>query len=137
MKRRGSRPRYKPPTPSAAQLEELRLAREVFEAGAFLSIRATDIPSFERHVAQLKVYYTDCAGLLPQSPKQLPILGLNLLRLLAQNRIAEFHTELELIPIEMHSNLFVKHPVTLEQYLMEGSYNKVIAAPANNPESTR
>ena len=33
----------------------------------------------------------------------------------------------------MHSNLFVKHPVTLEQYLMEGSYNKVIAAQHSPP----
>ena len=62
-----SLPPSTPPNPSAAQLEELRLARETFEAGALLSIRATDIPSFERHIAQLKVYYTDCAALLPQS----------------------------------------------------------------------
>ena len=117
-----------PPTPSAAQLEELRLAREVFEAGAFLSIRATDIPSFERHVAQLKVYYTDCAGLLPQSPKQLPILGLNLLRLLAQNRIAEFHTELELVPAELQSDAHIRYSAQLEEHIMEGSYNKVLAA---------
>ena len=116
------------PTPSAAQLEELRLAREVFEAGAFLSIRATDIPSFERHVAQLKVYYTDCAGLLPQSPKQLPILGLNLLRLLAQNRIAEFHTELELVPAELQSDAHIRYSAQLEEHIMEGSYNKVLAA---------
>ena len=117
-----------PPTPSAAQLEELRLAREVFEAGAFLSIRATDIPSFERHVAQLKVYYTDCAGLLPQSPKQLPILGLNLLRLLAQNRIAEFHTELELVPAELQSDAHIRYSAQLEEHIMEGSYNKVLSA---------
>jgi 26S proteasome regulatory subunit N12 len=37
------------------------------------------------------------------------------------------------LQIEMHSNLFVKHPVTLEQYLMEGSYNKVIAAQHSPP----
>lgn len=30
--------------------------------------------------------------------------GLNLLRLLVQNRISEFHTELELIPSEVHIN---------------------------------
>ncbi|GMQ05894.1 hypothetical protein CsSME_00050721 [Camellia sinensis var. sinensis] len=36
-------------------------------------------------------------GRLPPSPQEYPILGLNLLRLLVQNRIAEFHTELELL----------------------------------------
>lgn len=30
-------------------------------------------------------------------------------------RIAEFHTELELIPSEMHDNLYIKHPIQLEQ----------------------
>ena len=78
---------------SATAQQELTLAREILEHGALLSIRLMDIPLFERHVAQLKVYYTDCAGVLPASQRQHPILGLNLLRLLAQNRIAEFHTE--------------------------------------------
>jgi 26S proteasome regulatory subunit N12 len=34
---------------------------------------------------------------LPPSQHQDVITGLNLLRLLAQNRVAEFHTELELV----------------------------------------
>jgi hypothetical protein len=56
------------------------------------------------------------------------ILGLNLMRLLAQNRIAEFHTELELIDARLiHEDVFIRHAVALEQSLMEGSYNKVVA----------
>lgn len=35
---------------------------------------------------------------MPASAQEVPMQGLNLLRLLVQNRIAEFHTELELIP---------------------------------------
>ena len=27
---------------------------------------------------------------------------------------------------EVQSNVYIKHPVSLEQYIMEGSYNKVI-----------
>lgn len=34
----------------------------------------------------------NCRGLIPPSEQEYPILGLNLLRLLVQNRIAEFHT---------------------------------------------
>lgn len=60
-----------------------------------------------------------------KSAREPLILGLNLLRLLAQNRIAEFHTELELIPVEFHNNMYIKHPIDLELYLMEGSYNKL------------
>lgn len=55
------------------------------------------------------------------------LLGLNLMRLLAQNRIAEFHTELELVPPRLlHEDKFIRHTVEVEQCLMEGSYNKVV-----------
>ena len=42
-----------------------------------------------------------CRELMQPSKQQNLITGLNLLRLLVQNRIAEFHTELELIPQEV------------------------------------
>jgi 26S proteasome regulatory subunit N12 len=61
------------------------------------------------------------------------ILGLNLLRLLAQNKISEFHTELELIDPEQLSNIYIKHPIQIEQCLMEGSYNKVWNSRSNVP----
>jgi len=124
-----SLPPAAPSAPTQAQQQELLLAREILEHGALVSIKTMDIPSFERYVAQLKIFYTDCAAVLPESPKQYPILGLNLLRLLAQNRIAEFHTELELIPAALqHSNIYIKYPAQLEQHIMEGSYNKVLSA---------
>ena len=116
-------------SPSATQQQELLLAREVLEHGALLSIKTMEIPAFERYVAQLKIYYSDCAATMPESTRQFPILGLNLLRLLAQNRIAEFHTELELIPAEVQAtNVYIKYPAQLEQHIMEGSYNKVLSA---------
>ncbi|XP_039173180.1 putative 26S proteasome non-ATPase regulatory subunit 8 homolog B isoform X1 [Eucalyptus grandis] len=52
-------------------------------------------------------------GRIPPSPQEYPILGLNLLRLLVQNGIAEFYT---------------KHAVELEQSFMEGAYNHVLSA---------
>nr|KAF6290012.1 proteasome 26S subunit, non-ATPase 8 [Pipistrellus kuhlii] len=62
------------------------------------------------------------------------LLGLNLLFLLSQNRVAEFHTELERLPAkDIQTNVYIKHPVSLEQYLMEGSYNKVFLAKGNIP----
>lgn len=124
-----SLPPAAPSAPTDAQQSELLLAREILEHGALLSVKAMEIPAFERYVAQLKIYYADCAATLPASQRQYPILGLNLLRLLAQNRIAEFHTELELIPTELqHSNIYIKYPAQLEQHIMEGSYNKVLSA---------
>lgn len=52
---------------------------------------------FTRNLNQLKPYYSDLRHLLPPSQHEHTILGLNLLSLLAQNRIAEFHVELELL----------------------------------------
>merc|ERR1719502_2426094 len=128
-----SLPPAAPSAPSQSQLQELLLAREILEHGALLSVKAMEIPAFERYVAQLKIYYSDCAATLPASQRQYPILGLNLLRLLAQNRIAEFHTELELIPPELQaSNVYIKYPAQLEQHIMEGSYNKVLSAKRDN-----
>lgn len=63
---------------------------------------------------------------LPESAFKDQLFGLNLLLLLSQNRVAEFHTELELLPADqIQSNVYIRHPVSLEQYLMEGNYNKV------------
>jgi hypothetical protein len=41
---------------------------------------------------------------MPQAPQEWVFAGLNLLRLLLANRIAEFHTELELIPDQVIKN---------------------------------
>ncbi|CAM6095564.1 unnamed protein product [Calypogeia fissa] len=118
-------PAYKP-TPTAVQ--ELILARDIFEHAILLSVRTEDQDAFERHFLQLKSYYTDTRGLIPPSQEEYPILGLNLLRLLVQNRIAEFHTELELLPPEAHDNECIRHAVELEQSFMEGAYNRVLSA---------
>jgi len=104
------------------------LIREILEYGALLSVLLKDIPSFERYISQLKTYYFDSAHKLPPSSRQYMIIGLNLLHLLAKNKLDEFHTELELIPLEQFQDVYIKHPVQLEQYMMEGTYNKVVKA---------
>ena len=73
-------------------------------------------------------------SLLPLSEKQYSLLGLNLLNLLAQNRISEFHTELESLPSdELTRNMYIRHTVEVEQSLMEGSYGKVVHSRENVP----
>lgn len=57
------------------------------------------------------------------------LLGLNLLYLLSVNRVSEFHTELELLQAEIiHSNKYICPILALEQYIMEGRYNKIFQA---------
>jgi hypothetical protein len=74
---------------------------EVLEYGVLLSVKQQDQGLFERQMNQLKTYYTDTRSLLPPSEQELPIMGMNLLRLLVQNRTAEFHTQLELLSPEV------------------------------------
>jgi 26S proteasome regulatory subunit N12 len=117
---------------------------DILEIGVFWSIRAQDIPSFDRYFSQLYTFYTDyrcvsafysdsCSLIgirssLPPSKREFAVRGLNLIRLLTQNRIADFHTTLESLPLpadEINTNPYIRHPVNLERWLMEGSYSKV------------
>ncbi|CAA3008685.1 26S proteasome non-ATPase regulatory subunit 8 homolog A-like [Olea europaea var. sylvestris] len=121
-------------TPNA--IHELTLARDIYEHAVVLSVKIEDLDAFERDFFQLKPYYTDACGRLPQSPQEYLILGLNLLRLLVQNRIAEFHTELELLSAIALENPCIKHAVELEQSFMEGAYNRVLSARKTLPHET-
>jgi 26S proteasome regulatory subunit N12 len=122
------------PTDSQAPQQELVIARDVLEIGAEWSVATQNIQSFERYISQLKCYYYDYKTQIPESQNKYKLLGLNLLFLLSQNRVAEFHTELELLPCDIiKTNKFIQHPLSLEQYLMEGRYNKLFAAKGNSP----
>ncbi|OIW18969.1 hypothetical protein TanjilG_09163 [Lupinus angustifolius] len=121
-------------TPNA--VHELTIARDIYEHAVVLSVKLEDQDAFERDFFQLKPYYTDAFNRLPPSPQEYPILGLNLLRLLVQNRIAEFHTELELLSSTALDNPCIKHAVELEQSFMEGAYNRVLSARQTVPHET-
>jgi len=100
------------------------LSREVYEKGAFFSIKKNDPAGFERNVKQLKIYYRDFDKKIgTKSSNEYKILGLYLLFLLSTDRIGEFHTELELVA--ERDSQFIQRPVMLERYLMEGNYAKI------------
>ncbi|XP_065837415.1 26S proteasome non-ATPase regulatory subunit 8-like [Oscarella lobularis] len=128
---------FLPSGPAKATVQELVIARDALEIGALVSIHNKDIPSFERYIAQLKAYYTDHGVSIPRSPYEHELLGLNLLCLLAQNKLEQFHTELELLdPTTLQNNVYLRHPISLERYLMEGSYNKIFLSRGNVPSET-
>lgn len=91
-----------------------------------LSIKIRDWLMFERHMAQLTPLYEP--GVCPEpSAHRDAIIGLHLMRLLAQNRLAEFHMELELLPFqERDRNPYVQFPVEVEQALVEGHYRRML-----------
>ncbi|KZF21819.1 hypothetical protein L228DRAFT_211907 [Xylona heveae TC161] len=124
------------PTTSASSLA---LARETLELGAIVSIRRQDPESFTRYVQQLQPIYDLPSDVLSQEgSNQSRITGLYLLLLLSQGDYAGFHTVLESLETAVVSNggsqqslehdVFIQYPVKLEQWLMEGSYDRVWAA---------
>ncbi|GAA5802276.1 hypothetical protein HPULCUR_007739 [Helicostylum pulchrum] len=114
------------PVVGKTDVKVMMTAREILEIGAYYSIRIKDIASFERYIAQLNTYYHDFASVLTPSAQMYPLIGVNLLCLLSQNRLSDFHTALETIDSDqLQTNQFIKQAVDLEQFLMEGSYNKV------------
>lgn len=62
-----------------------------------------------------------------------PLLGINLLHLLSQNKISAFHTKIEMFTVDQLSNIYIRHPITVEQCLMEGSYGKIWNSRVNVP----
>jgi len=105
---------------------------ETLETACFLSIRQQDLAGFERHVSQLKMCYGNRGG--RDAEQKYPILGLFLLHLLASDRIGDFHTELELIPVEDYENVHIQRPIEIERALMEGNYAKVLEAQKSFPK---
>lgn len=116
--------------------DEMLLARDILEQAVLLSVQMQDEASFERNFLQLNTYYTDTRDLIPKSENQLLVTGLNLLRLLVENRIAEFHVECEVIPPEAQKSPYISYVIKLEQSLMEGSYNKILDASKVCPSDT-
>lgn len=56
-------------------------------------------------------------------------LGLYLLSLLAENRLGDFHSEVELMSLDtIEKDPYLRFPVQLERCLMEGSYSKIFVA---------
>ncbi|BGP37095.1 regulatory particle non-ATPase [Rhodotorula kratochvilovae] len=114
------------PDSSTLDTGALTTAREVLELGALFSVRTDDIPSFERYLSLLSPYYADLSSTLPASENEAPLIALSLLRLLSQNRIAEFHTVLETLEgKKVVDSKEVAWVMQLERSLMEGSYSRV------------
>ena len=114
-------------------MRECILARETYEYATFIAVEKEDINAFERNFTIVKTYYDEFADVLPESQKKYSILGLYLLYLLSFNKISEYHTEIELIPFEQLDSVFIKVPMALEQYFVEGSYGKILSSKQNVP----
>lgn len=104
-----------------------------------LAVSLRDEAAFERTMGQLKGLYAEYGAALPPSARQAVLLGLWLLFLLAENRIGDFHAELEQLPRVapgVGANRYVAYVVGLEQAKMEGRYTQLWAAPSLVPSDS-
>ncbi|EDW76725.1 uncharacterized protein Dwil_GK20064 [Drosophila willistoni] len=114
--------------------KQLLLARSVLEIAVEHSVLKKELQAFERYMSQLKCYYYDYAKIIGESDCKYKLLGLNLLYLLSENRVSDFHTELELLSVDIiQNNQFIRPILALEQYIMEGRYNKIFQANSSMP----
>ena len=115
--------------------EFISISTSALEMGVLLSVTAGDLKDFERNVSQLKPYYS-FASSTSDPTKKCHILGLNLMHLLVENKLAEFHAELEILTPDEAATSFISFPINLERQLMVGSYDEVINAEVNVPDSS-
>jgi 26S proteasome regulatory subunit N12 len=111
--------------------KEAFVAREVLEYAVQLHLRRADHAAMERAVKALRPLYYDYAQTLPESPRAHTLLGVYLLYLLTENRLADLHAELELMGDAARTSRYVRFVVALEQHKMEGRYNKLWAMQRN------
>lgn len=114
--------------------ESVSLAAAALELGVLLSVADGDLDAFARNISQLKPYYSALRSSAPPAERKCHVLGLNLMNLLVDNRLSEFHAELELLTEEEAGTPYVSFPITLERQLMVGSYDEVLDAGSNVPD---
>ena len=129
-----------PPTcgASANAKEELIVARHTLELGALMFVQAKDMVAFERYLQRLLPYYVRDSTLratMAPSELEFQIIGLQLLHLIVEKRLSDFHLLLELLPAEAHADQCVVFAKTIEQSMMAGNYGKVLKARGDVPDA--
>lgn len=96
--------------------------------------KSGDLKSFERTYSQLRPLYASVEESDAAATDRRQVVGLVLMHLLVEARLAEFHSEVE----QLHGDAdrlspAIAFPLGLEASLMEGAYNKVLSARKGMP----
>lgn len=98
--------------------------KDYYEISALVSVLRNDMAAFGDAIPRVLSFYDQCPT---AAENKYLMVGLNLMFLLASNRLSDFHMLLESVPQNIQStNPYISTPVRLEQSLNEGAYNKVI-----------
>jgi len=114
---------------------ELTVAQEGLEYAVKVAAKMEDKDAFQRNFSMLQTFYSSAAEVgMPPSAHQNLLLALHLMSLLVENRTAEFHMELELLPREARSDKYISHVIQVEQWMMDGAYNNVSESKKHIPD---
>lgn len=113
------------------QINDLKIAERILEIGALSALLTNDNGAFERFFASLAPFYG--SRKLHAQPEintdTTKIISLNLVYLLSQGLISDFHVHLETIfnspQYNIEKDKYLAFPVLLERNLMEGNYIKI------------
>lgn len=114
-------------------LQFQQISSQVLELGILLSAAEGDLDSFGRNMAQWKPYCAAVPHASATSSRKCHVLGLNLMYLLVDNRLSEFHAELELLTEQEAMDPLISFPIELERQLMVGLYDKVLTTTVPHP----
>ncbi|EKD02718.1 26S proteasome non-ATPase regulatory subunit 8 [Trichosporon asahii var. asahii CBS 8904] len=114
--------------PPDANPQDLLAARTIIEIGAFNALRQSNLASYNQYNAALQPFYVNLANTLPPSANRPIIIGLQLLTMLSEGKYSQFHMALEGLDVSELGDVFVRWPVDLERWMMEGAYNKIYRA---------
>lgn len=106
-------------------IEEYKLSLAFLEREMDFHLCNKDTKSFQQTFKKIKQFYFDFIPILGKSERRLYFIGLYLLHLLVNNKLTEFSTELEIIPIEDLNNHYINIPRLLNECFMEGKYKTV------------
>ncbi|KAL4436448.1 hypothetical protein ABPG74_003014 [Tetrahymena malaccensis] len=113
--------------------QELIASRRFHELCILHSIKSKNIHSFESAINYLRAYYENYPQ-LPASQDRNQIIALNLLYLLSFNKNTEYHSALELVPVEdLHNNQFIQFVTDLEKQLAIGNYSEALLSKNKSP----
>jgi 26S proteasome regulatory subunit N12 len=125
----------------ANYLNDLIISRSILEIGALSFINSAKFDKFQQIIDSLKTFYfNEESKELAKSTKKNKLLSLYLLLLLSNGDFVRFYTELENYTFKLaniENDLFLKYPITLANWLLEGYYDKVLkvlSAPSSSNE---
>jgi len=98
-------------------------------------VKNEDEEEFQRAFSMLQPVYSSAAEAgLGRSQHENLLMALHLMFLLVENRTAEFHMELELLPAGVRQDKFLHYVIQVEQWMMDGAYSKVSESSRSIPD---